>query len=327
MAKSPIITSLTGSQQHQQLPKKCGKGIKRFCKIFDVHVTHNTRVTDAFDKICSKEGQPLLIGLIAPKVKASILRKSASFAQSDADKAEDYFRKAVADLFKDFAARQVKARDRREKAADLHYMISQEALKFSEFEFEIGVENVLSIGSLPAGIFYSTKEWRAFRSLALGAFRSRCVACGFSVYDGVRIHVDHIKPRHLFPEFSFRAANIQTLCESCHAAKPRTASMDWRPQPFIKRMERLSDPVWRDVIDDPGRKGISNKIKETVRLRHGDRCVYCADKVQEYEFDHLIPVSKGGITEASNIVLVCVPCNRSKGAKTLKEWMDWKAVK
>lgn len=35
-----------------------------------------------------------------------------------------------------------------------------------------------------------------------------------------------------------------------------------------------------------------------------------------HELDHLIPESKGGPTEAANIVLACRPCNRKKGART-----------
>ena len=34
-----------------------------------------------------------------------------------------------------------------------------------------------------------------------------------------------------------------------------------------------------------------------------------------FEFDHKIPLQKGGLTTAENIVLACFECNRIKGAK------------
>lgn len=35
------------------------------------------------------------------------------------------------------------------------------------------------------------------------------------------------------------------------------------------------------------------------------------------EIDHIIPVSKGGVTSADNLQTLCWKCNRSKGSKVL----------
>ena len=37
--------------------------------------------------------------------------------------------------------------------------------------------------------------------------------------------------------------------------------------------------------------------------------------------DHVIPHSKGGPTTPDNLVAACRPCNTSKGARTLSEWI------
>lgn len=50
-------------------------------------------------------------------------------------------------------------------------------------------------------------------------------------------------------------------------------------------------------------------------VRRGDyRCQHCQKKLQdnEVEFDHIIPVSKGGSSEEHNIRLKCFDCNRDK---------------
>jgi 5-methylcytosine-specific restriction endonuclease McrA len=45
-------------------------------------------------------------------------------------------------------------------------------------------------------------------------------------------------------------------------------------------------------------------------------CHYCDVYLTKgFEMDHYIPLSLGGTNEASNIVLACMPCNRSKGNK------------
>lgn len=51
------------------------------------------------------------------------------------------------------------------------------------------------------------------------------------------------------------------------------------------------------------------------------QCSYCLSDIEAYyEADHFIPVAKGGGNEPENIVLACLPCNRSKGAKLPWDW-------
>lgn len=52
------------------------------------------------------------------------------------------------------------------------------------------------------------------------------------------------------------------------------------------------------------------------------KCWWCGEKLKAYQLDHRIPVSKGGPTDPSNIVLACKPCNQKKGAKLPWEMAD-----
>jgi len=60
------------------------------------------------------------------------------------------------------------------------------------------------------------------------------------------------------------------------------------------------------------------KIPERVRIevwrRDDGKCAKCGSR-ERLEYDHIIPISKGGGNTARNIELLCEKCNRSKGAK------------
>ena len=57
------------------------------------------------------------------------------------------------------------------------------------------------------------------------------------------------------------------------------------------------------------------KIAEDVRIfvwrRDGGKCVKCGSR-EKLEYDHIIPVSKGGSNTARNVELLCEKCNREK---------------
>lgn len=58
---------------------------------------------------------------------------------------------------------------------------------------------------------------------------------------------------------------------------------------------------------------------ENIKKKYNHTCLCCGRKEPEIQltFDHVIPVSKGGISTSSNIQPLCFSCNRKKGAKTI----------
>jgi 5-methylcytosine-specific restriction endonuclease McrA len=62
------------------------------------------------------------------------------------------------------------------------------------------------------------------------------------------------------------------------------------------------------------REAIPPAVRREVWQRDQGRCVDCGSR-ERLEYDHIIPVSKGGSNTARNIELRCEPCNRKKGAR------------
>lgn len=61
--------------------------------------------------------------------------------------------------------------------------------------------------------------------------------------------------------------------------------------------------------------------KSNLYLRDQYKCQYCGNKFARTHLtmDHVVPISRGGKTEWTNIVAACNPCNSTKGNR-----MDWK---
>jgi hypothetical protein len=62
------------------------------------------------------------------------------------------------------------------------------------------------------------------------------------------------------------------------------------------------------------RERISEDVKTIVWRRDQGKCVECGSQ-EKLEFDHIIPVSKGGSNTARNLQLLCENCNRTKSDK------------
>ena len=95
---------------------------------------------------------------------------------------------------------------------------------------------------------------------------------------------------------------------------------------FINELEFMLDfllefvevdysPVSDGNTESEGNKSNARYIPKAVKLavwrRDLGRCVQCGSQ-ENLEFDHIIPVSKGGSNTERNIQLLCEKCNRKK---------------
>jgi HNH endonuclease len=79
--------------------------------------------------------------------------------------------------------------------------------------------------------------------------------------------------------------------------------------------------VFEDGTETPDHRRVSRYIsfKTKVRVIRRDNytCQHCSKHLRdnEVEFDHIIPIAKGGSSEEHNIRLTCFACNRDKSDK------------
>ena len=106
-----------------------------------------------------------------------------------------------------------------------------------------------------------------------------------------------------------------------------------------KRAQRLNDPQHVRAIALAARQrnpeeSAAKVMRYYVRRNHGTgndvtaeqwkeikaafdyRCAYCGRKMRALTMDHIIPLSKGGLHTASNIVPACKSCNSKKGERS-----------
>lgn len=94
--------------------------------------------------------------------------------------------------------------------------------------------------------------------------------------------------------------------------------------PVIKLLKKYN--IEFETLDEDNltikqqRKRLTETAKKNIFIRDKYECQYCGSK-EELEIDHIIPLSKGGNNEESNLITSCHRCNTLKGEKSLEEFI------
>lgn len=88
------------------------------------------------------------------------------------------------------------------------------------------------------------------------------------------------------------------------------------------------DPLYRKYFRKDGvikRFTIPKWVKKAVYFRDRGRCTICKCDLsgilslsEKLNYDHVVPIVKGGTNEVTNIQLLCEKCNKSKGGRNTK---------
>ncbi len=87
---------------------------------------------------------------------------------------------------------------------------------------------------------------------------------------------------------------------------------------FPEKRPRASQIRSQRMRNAAGYRYTTNAMLRARWDLYGGQCYYCG--AQAREFDHRIPLSRGGTHWPANLVPACGPCNRHKHAKTEREF-------
>ena len=95
----------------------------------------------------------------------------------------------------------------------------------------------------------------------------------------------------------------------------------------IEHLEEIKEQIRISNGASHQRSAMTNELRERIKKRDNYTCCICGNSIYNepnllLEIDHIIPISKGGKTEESNLQTLCWKCNRSKSAKIVKNKMD-----
>lgn len=126
--------------------------------------------------------------------------------------------------------------------------------------------------------FYTTQEWRELRYEALKKCGRKCQSCGRTP-PYVILHVDHIKPKSLYPELCLTLENLQIMCEDCNLGKGASDQINWSeapaqaaprtnviPFPAILPTDTRADRIRKIEAHRTPRGGFSRKSAQTLGI-------------------------------------------------------------
>lgn len=118
-----------------------------------------------------------------------------------------------------------------------------------------------------------------------------------------------------YPSFQF-----QYVSSGGNASTENTITMDI--DNLNAMVNYLNDRIkWKKSV--AGQRALmTSSLRQGILDRDHHTCQQCGVSVQDephllLEVDHIIPVSKGGLTAIDNLQTLCWRCNRSKGAKVV----------
>ena len=135
-------------------------------------------------------------------------------------------------------------------------------------------------------------------------FFNKEVFLKFSILTSRAIQKRWVKISQYIPN-SFITSNINLIKE---IKIPKYKLLDEKP-----RLYQYNVKLWYRTIKE-------------VFKRDNYTCQYCGQIGGKLEADHIIPFSKGGSDEMSNLITSCRKCNRQKKDKSVDEFIKWREL-
>jgi len=110
-----------------------------------------------------------------------------------------------------------------------------------------------------------------------------------------------------------KVARNMANCRKRDPEKYRQYDKQWKAENKLKvySYDCTKRQKRRAAINKTQCKATHEEVQMVIKKANG-LCYYCGKKAK-LTLDHVIPLSKGGLHELSNLVAACSPCNSSKG--------------
>lgn len=104
----------------------------------------------------------------------------------------------------------------------------------------------------------------------------------------------------------------------------RSFNVPMTEETIVALIQKLEDKLTFTAFAKEQRSLMTSKLRQQIKERDKYTCQYCGNSINQepnllLEIDHKIPVSKGGLTEESNLQTLCWRCNRTKSDKLIYE--------
>ena len=93
-------------------------------------------------------------------------------------------------------------------------------------------------------------------------------------------------------------------------ARPSLGNYCPEHEPTVDEAERNARNPYRQAYKDPAYA----KHRQHAFERQRGRCGKCGVELQPglWQADHIVPLSKGGSNDVTNLLCVCIPCHKAK---------------
>ena len=116
-----------------------------------------------------------------------------------------------------------------------------------------------------------------------------------------------------YPHYKFQYTSAGGNSGQTYSINLDTPTLDAISETLVEKIRWAKSAAGQRAL-------MTAKLRNWIKERDGHACMKCGISVAEephllLEIDHIIPVSKGGLSEPSNLQTLCWRCNRTKGAK------------
>ncbi|PID52968.1 MAG: HNH endonuclease [Micrococcales bacterium] len=124
----------------------------------------------------------------------------------------------------------------------------------------------------------------------------------------------HLSPITVpYPEYKFQYTSAGGNSGQTVNIKLDTPTLDALSETLARKIRWAKSAAGQRAL-------MTARLREWIKARDNHTCVQCGVSVAAephllLEVDHIVPVSKGGLSQPENLQTLCWRCNRTKGAK------------